>query len=99
MGLKALSSTIQNSDISQLQQMLGSSNDAEALKKHLIDEHGQYKWGWLNQVPKVSVLDKLTQLTPLASAGRPWRLMKSHWICWRRLRPNYWNPLSRLKAA
>ena len=69
MGLKALSSTIQNSDLSQLQQMLGSSNDAEALKKHLIDEHGQYKWGWLNQVPKVSVLDKLTQLTPLASAG------------------------------
>jgi uncharacterized protein (DUF697 family) len=69
MALKAFSSTIQNSDISQLQQMLGSSNDAEVLKKYFLDGNGQYKWAWLNQMPKISMLDKLAKLTPLASAG------------------------------
>lgn len=69
MALKALSSTIQNSDISQLQQMLGSGNDIESLKKYLLDDSGQFKWSWLNQMPKVSVLEKLSKLTPLASAG------------------------------
>ncbi|WP_353144628.1 EcsC family protein [Acinetobacter pragensis] len=69
MALKALSSTIQNSDISQLQQMLGSGNDIDALKKYLFDENGEYKWAWLNQMPKISVLDRLSKLTPLASAG------------------------------
>ena len=69
MALKALSSTIQNSDLSQLQQMLGSGNDVEPLKKYLLDANGQFKWSWLNQMPKVSVLDKLTKLSPLASAG------------------------------
>ena len=69
MALKALQKTIQNSDISQLQQMLGSSNDAEALKKFLLAEDGQYKWQWLNQIPKVSLLDRLTKLTPLANVG------------------------------
>lgn len=68
-ALKALSKTIQSSDIAQLQQMLGSSSDAEVLKKFLINEDGQYKWQWMSQIPKVSLLDRLTKLTPLASAG------------------------------
>ena len=79
MALKTLSSTIQSSDLSQLQQMLGSGNDTEMLKKYLMDENGQYKWPWLNQLPKVSVLDKLAKLTPFASAGvgavYSWRLV------------------------
>lgn len=79
MALKTLSSTIQSSDISQLQQMLGSGNDTEVLKKYFLDENGQYKWPWLNQLPKVSLLDKLAKLTPFASAGvgavYSWRLV------------------------
>ena len=79
MALKTLSSTIQSSDISQLQQMLGSGNDTEVLKKYFLDESGQYKWPWLNQLPKVSLLDKLAKLTPFASAGvgavYSWRLV------------------------
>ncbi|OTG80518.1 EcsC family protein [Acinetobacter sp. ANC 5054] len=69
MAIKALSSTLQNSDIKQLQQMLGSDTDAEALKKYVLDENGQFKWAWLNQLPKVSVLNQLSRLSPLASAG------------------------------
>ncbi len=79
MALKALSSTIQNSDLNQLQQMLGSNTDAAALKKFMLDENGLFKWDWLNSLPKVSVLDKVTKITPLASAGvsavYSWRLM------------------------
>ena len=69
LALKALSSTIQTHDLSQLQQMLGSTNDIDALKKYFVDADGQYKLGWLNQLSKVSLLDKLTRLTPLAGAG------------------------------
>ncbi|RFS26183.1 EcsC family protein [Acinetobacter sp. SWAC5] len=69
LALKALSSTIQTHDLSQLQQMLGSSNDVEALKKYFVDAQGEYKLGWLNQLSKVSLLDKLARLTPLAGAG------------------------------
>ena len=69
LALKTLSSTIQTHDLSQLQQMLGSTNDIDALKKYFVDENGEYKLGWLNQLSKVSLLDKLTRLTPLAGAG------------------------------
>lgn len=69
MAIKALSSTLQNSDIKQLQHLLGSDTDAEALKKYVMDEQGQFKWAWLNQLPKVSVLHQLSRLSPLASAG------------------------------
>lgn len=79
LGLKALSSTVKNHDVSQLQQLLGSSNDVEGLKKWLLDDKGEMKWAWLNQIPKVSLLDHLTKLTPLASAGvsavYSWRLV------------------------
>ena len=40
MALKALSNMLQTQDISQLQQMLGSSSDIEAVKKWLSDEDG-----------------------------------------------------------
>ena len=69
MAIKALVSTIQSHDVAQLQQMLGSSNDIEILKKYFVDQNGQYKWAWLNHLPNASMLDKLTKLTPLASAG------------------------------
>ena len=69
MAIKALVSTIQSHDVAQLQQMLGSSNDIEVLKKYFVDQNGQYKWAWLNHLPNASMLDKLTKLTPLASAG------------------------------
>jgi len=69
MGLKAITSTLKSHDISQLQAMLGSTNDTELLRKFINTEDGQLKWEWLNRVPKVSVLEHLAKLSPLAGAG------------------------------
>lgn len=69
LALKALSSTVKTHDLSQLQFLLGSSNDAELLKKLFANEKLQGKWQWLNNIPQMSILDQLTKLTPIASAG------------------------------
>lgn len=69
LGLKAISNTLKTHDLSQLQNMLGSDNDIEALKKWLSKEDGSMKWDWMNHMSKFSILEQLTKLTPLASAG------------------------------
>ena len=66
MALKAVSGMLRTHDVSQFQQMLGSSNDAAALKKWLSNENGEMKWEWLNHIPKISIISKLT---PVAGAG------------------------------
>ncbi|ATO18508.1 EcsC family protein [Acinetobacter sp. LoGeW2-3] len=69
LGLRALGSTLKTHDISQLQAMLGSSNDTELLRKFLNQEDGQPKWEWMNAIPKVSLIEQLSKLVPLAGAG------------------------------
>ena len=69
LGLKALSNTLKTHDISQLQAMLGSDNDMSAIKQWLSRHEGEAKWEWMNHLPKISILERLTKLTPLASAG------------------------------
>ncbi|WP_425919190.1 EcsC family protein [Acinetobacter sp. TSRC1-2] len=66
MALKALSNMLKTHDISQFQQMLGSSNDTASLKKWLSNENGEMKWEWLNHIPKISIISKLA---PIAGAG------------------------------
>jgi hypothetical protein len=66
MALKIVSNMLQTNDTAQLQNMLGSSNDSEPLKKWLVNEKGEMKWNWLNHLPKVSLISKLT---PVAGAG------------------------------
>lgn len=69
LGLRALGATLKTHDISQLQAMLGSSNDTELLRKFLHQEDGQSKWEWINHIPKVSLIEQLSKLVPLAGAG------------------------------
>lgn len=66
MALKIVSNMLQTNDTAQLQNMLGSSNDSEPLKKWLVNTNGEMKWNWLNHLPKVSLISKLT---PVAGAG------------------------------
>ena len=66
MALKMVSNMLQSNDTAQLQNLLGSSNNAEPLKKWLVNENGKMKWHWLNHLPKVSLISKLT---PVAGAG------------------------------
>lgn len=65
-ALRAFSNLLQTHDTQQLQRMLGSSNDIEPLKKWLSHADGTVKWSWLNKLPQISILSKLT---PLAGAG------------------------------
>ena len=65
-ALRAVSNMLQTQDTHQLQTMLGSSNDFDALKRWLSNSDGTFKWTWLNKVPQLSVISKLT---PLAGAG------------------------------
>lgn len=65
-ALRAVSNLLQTQDTQQLQTLLGSSNDITLLKKWLSDENGAPKWNWLNSIPHISVLSKLT---PIAGAG------------------------------
>lgn len=75
-ALRAFSNLLETKDTQQLQRMLGSSNDFETLKKWLSHTDGTLKWSWLNKLPQVSIL---TKLTPLAGAGigavYSWRLI------------------------
>lgn len=77
LGLKAVSNVLKTHDVQQLQLLLGSGNDLEALKKWLTTDEGELKWAWLNNIPKVSVLGKLTPLISASvSAVYSWKLVE-----------------------
>ena len=77
MALKALSNMLKTHDISQFQQMLGSSNDTASLKKWLSNENGEMKWEWLNHIPKISIISKLTPVAEAGiSAAYSWKLVE-----------------------
>ena len=65
-ALRTFSNVLQTQDTRQLQTMLGSSNDFDKIRQWLSNEDGTLKWSWLNHIPQISVLSKLT---PLAGAG------------------------------
>lgn len=76
-ALKALKSMLETHDLQQFQQLLGSNNDIELVKKWLVDESGEFKWNWLNRIPQTSVLSKLTPVAGAALGGfYSWRLLE-----------------------
>ena len=79
MALKALMTTVQQHDVSQLQHLLGSDNDLQLLKRFLSGQDGQVKWSWVNQLGSSGFLRQLTRLHPIAGAGigavYSWRLV------------------------
>ncbi|MBJ9986580.1 EcsC family protein [Acinetobacter sp. S40] len=77
MAIKSLSSMLQTHDLSQFQQLLGSTNDAEFLKQWLVDDQGQFKYKWLNGFSKFSLIGKLSPLAgATVSAVYSWRLIE-----------------------
>ena len=65
-AVRALSQVAQTHNICQLQQLLGSGNDVEVLKKFIANDDGSFKWGWMNNLPHIGFI---TRLTPLATMG------------------------------
>lgn len=77
LALKALKSMLESHDLQQFQQLMGSNNDIELIKKWLVDEEGQFKWGWLNHIPQVSVIGRLTPVAGAALGGfYSWKLLE-----------------------
>lgn len=77
LGLRTISRMLHTHDVQQLQQLLGSSNDVEMLKKWLLNEQGDMKWEWLNHVPKLSVLTKFSPVIGASiSASYSWKLVE-----------------------
>ncbi|KXZ72375.1 EcsC family protein [Acinetobacter venetianus] len=77
LALKALKSMLETHDLQQFQQLMGSNNDIELIKKWLVDEEGQFKWGWLNHIPQVSVIGRLTPVAGAVLGGfYSWKLLE-----------------------
>lgn len=77
LALKALQSMLDTHDLQHFQQLLGSNNDVELLKKWLVDADGQFKWGWLNHIPQASVIGKLTPIAGAVVGGfYSWKLLE-----------------------
>lgn len=77
MGLKTVSNMLQVHDVQQLQQLLGSSNDLDALKKWFTNEQGEMKWEWLNHIPNFSSLTKMSPVIGATiSATYSWKLVE-----------------------
>ncbi|WP_111896030.1 EcsC family protein [Acinetobacter sp. MB5] len=66
LGLRTLDGLLVDHDFTALQKLLGSTNDDEWLKELLLDDQHEFKWHWMNALPKVSALH---QITPLISAS------------------------------
>lgn len=65
-ALRTLKNLLETQDTRQLQTLLGSSNDFTVLKTWLSNQDGTFKWSWLNKIPQISILSKLS---PIAGAG------------------------------
>ena len=80
LALRTITSTLQTHDLKQLQNLVGSSNDLDSIKQYLIGADGQFKWQWMNSLPKTSILGHLAKLRPIAGAGigavYSWRLIE-----------------------
>jgi hypothetical protein len=65
LGLRTLDSLLAQNDLTAVQHLLGSNNDDEWLKELLLDENHEFKWQWMNTLPKVA----LHHITPLIAAS------------------------------
>lgn len=74
--IRTLSQIAQTHNISQLQQLLGSGNDVELLKKWLSNDAGEFKWSWMSNLPNIGLVSRLTPLVSIGiSAGYSWKLV------------------------
>ena len=74
--VRTLSQVTQTHNMSQLQQLLGSSNDTEVLKKLLANDDGSFKWAWMNNIPQFGFISRLTPLATIGiSAVYSWKLV------------------------
>lgn len=76
LGLRTLDDLLVDNDLTSLQHLLGSNNDDEWLKELLFNEKHEFKWQWMNALPKVSALHQITPLISVSvSAMYSWQFI------------------------
>ncbi|MHA3056171.1 hypothetical protein E0H77_07460 [Acinetobacter sp. ANC 4633] len=76
LGLRTLDGLLAKNDLTAVQHLLGSNNDDEWLKELLLDENHEFKWQWMNTLPKVSALHHITPLIAASvSAMYSWQFI------------------------
>ncbi|MHA3117480.1 hypothetical protein E0H86_08690 [Acinetobacter sp. ANC 4635] len=77
LGLRTLDGLLAENDLTAVQHLLGSNNDDEWLKELLLDENHEFKWQWMNTLPKVSALHHITPLIAASvSAMYSWQFIE-----------------------
>lgn len=77
LGLRTLDSLLAQNDLTAVQHLLGSNNDDEWLKELLLDENHEFKWQWMNTLPKVGALHHITPLIAASvSAMYSWQFIE-----------------------
>ena len=66
MAVRTFANVLETHNVGQLQQLVGSDNNADLIKKYFINEDGSSKWTWLDQLPRFGLA---TKLLPLANIG------------------------------
>ena len=75
-AIRTLSGILETHNVNQLQQLLGSGNDIEVLKRLISNDDGSFKLNWLNNIPKFGVLNRLAPLATMGiSAVYNWKLV------------------------
>ncbi len=74
--LRTFVGILQTHNVSQLQQLLGSGNDIDVLKRFIANDDGSFKLTWLNNLPHFALLSRLTPLATMGiSAVYSWKLV------------------------
>ena len=76
-AIRAFTGVMETHNVTQLQQLLGSGNDIELLKKWIANDDGSFKLNWMNNLPQWGLLSKLTPLATMGiSAVYSWKLVE-----------------------
>lgn len=76
-AIRAFTGVMETHNVTQLQQLLGSGNDIELLKKWIANDDGSFKLNWMNNLPQFGLLSRLTPLATMGiSAVYSWKLVE-----------------------
>lgn len=76
-AIRTFTGVMETHNVTQLQQLLGSGNDIELLKKWIANDDGSFKLNWMNNLPQMGLLSRLTPLATMGiSAVYSWKLVE-----------------------
>lgn len=75
-AIRTFVGVLETHNVSQLQQLLGSGNDIDVLKRWVANDDGSFKLSWMNNLPHFTLLSRLIPLATMGvSAVYSWKLV------------------------